>query len=152
MIRLSLSAATLAIGVALAGANPALAQDDRYPPPPYYPAEPAPSDPVPSYPPPAYQDDDDLVVYGRYGPRPEDAETASSRVRYADLDLYYPEDRRELRRRISNTARYLCDRLGESDSGFSYGSSCRDEATRDALRRVGTIEAQWAPRETAWVR
>ena len=137
MKRLAFSAAASA-AIALCAATPALAQDYRYPPP-----------PPQSY--PAYADDD-LVVYGHYGPRPEDADSASTRVNYADLDLYYPEDRRELRRRVSLTARYLCERLGESDSGFSYGGSCRDDATRDALRRVGTIEAHWAPRNTAWVR
>lgn len=70
-------------------------------------------------------------------------------VGYGDLDLSYPGDRKVLRQRIRLTARFLCDKLGESDTGTG---SCRDEATRDALRRVGTIEEHFAPRGTAWVR
>ena len=95
---------------------------------------------------------DDIVIYGRRGRVPDDAEAVSQRVNYADLDLYYPEDRRELRRRISLTARDLCERLGESDTAGSVFPSCRDTAVRDALRRVGTIEAHWVPRESYLVR
>ena len=70
-------------------------------------------------------------------------------IGYGDLDLSYPGDRRILRQRIALTARFLCDKLGESDTG---PGTCRDVATRDALRRVGTIEEHFAPRGTAWVR
>ena len=99
-----------------------------------------------------YQDQqEDIIVHGQYGRLPDNVESLSQHVSYADLDLSYPEDRRELRHRISLTARYLCDRLGESDSGTSFTPSCRDAAVRDALRRVGTMEAQWAPRGSAWV-
>lgn len=93
---------------------------------------------------------DEIVVYGRYRSLPGSVEHLSQRVSYADLDLYYDEDRRELRRRVSFTARYLCDRLGESYSS-SIGPNCRDAATRDAMRRVGTVAEGWAPRDTAWL-
>ena len=80
---------------------------------------------------------------------PDNVETASQAVGYGDLDLSIAADRAILRQRISLTARYLCDKLGESDIG---PGSCRDEATRDALQRVGTVWEHAAPRGTAWVR
>ena len=130
----------LLAGSALASiAVPAVAQVYAPPPPPY-------GDPGPAY------RDDDIVIYGQRRGVPDDADALSQRVSYADLDLYYPEDRRELRHRISLTARDLCDRLGESDGAGSIAPSCRDEAVRDALRRVGTIEAHWVPAGSYLVR
>ena len=117
----------LAAAIAMmAVATPAMAQDDD-----------------------GYQDD--IVITGHYGRLPDNIQSASQHVSYADLDLSYREDRAELRRRISLTARYLCDRLGEDDSSALLEPSCREAATRDALRRVGRIEAHFAPRGTAWV-
>ena len=95
---------------------------------------------------------DEIVIVGHYGKVPDNAESASVPVGYADLDLSSPVDREILRRRISLTARYLCDKLGESDTATLAQPSCRDIATRDALQRVGTIEEHFAPRGTAWVR
>src|SRR4051794_17837059 len=92
---------------------------------------------------------EEIVIVGHYGRVPDDVDSASMTVGYADIDLSFPGDRKILRHRIALTARYLCDKLGESDTG---SGSCRDVATRDALRRVGTIEAHFAPRGTAWVR
>jgi UrcA family protein len=115
--------------VSLASAMPVLAQ-------------PAPPPPLP--PPP-----EEIVIVGHYGRVPDNVESASVAVGYADLDLGNRVDRDILRHRISLTARYLCDKLGESDIG---PGSCRDVATQDALRRVGTIEEHFAPRGTAWVR
>ena len=91
-----------------------------------------------------------IVIVGHYGRLPDNVESASSAVGYSDLDLSFPADRDVLRHRISLTARYLCDRLGESDDPGP--GSCREAATRDAMRRVGTIEEHFAPRGTAWVR
>lgn len=90
-----------------------------------------------------------IVIVGHYGRLPDNVQSASQIVSYDDLDLSIPADRDILRHRISLTARYLCDKLGESDTG---PGSCRDAATRDALQRVGTIWAHFAPRGTAWVR
>ena len=90
-----------------------------------------------------------IVIVGHYGKLPDNVESASTAVSYGDLDLSIPADRDILRHRISLTARYVCDKLGESDTG---PGSCRDAATRDALQRVGTIWEHAAPRGTAWVR
>jgi UrcA family protein len=93
---------------------------------------------------------EEIVIVGHYGRQlPDNVDSASMAISYADLDLSFPEDRRVLRQRIALTARFLCDKLGETDTG---PGTCRDEATRDALRRVGTIEEHFAPRGTAWVR
>ena len=92
---------------------------------------------------------DEIVIVGHYGRVPDSAQSASTAVGYGDLDLTVPADRDILRHRIALTARYLCDKLGESDIG---PGSCRDEATRDGLARVGTIWEHAAPRGTAWVR
>jgi UrcA family protein len=91
---------------------------------------------------------EEIVIVGHYQV-PDNVDSLSMTVGYADLDLSYPGDRKILRQRIALTARFLCDKLGESDTG---PGSCRDAATQDALRRVGTIEARFAPRGTAWVR
>lgn len=94
---------------------------------------------------------DDIVVQGRWGRVPDDAESLSQRVSYADLDLRYADDRRELRHRIEASARYLCNQLGEDESyASSVTRSCREAAVRDAMARVGTIEADYAPGGTAW--
>lgn len=141
--RLPLVAGALLAGATLVVAVPAAAQD--------YPADQR------DY--PAYQGDpdypdtqEDIVVEGRWGRVRDDVDTMSQRVSYADLDLRYAEDRRELRHRVDLTARYLCDRLGEDENSSSVVPSCREAAVRDAMRRVGTVEADWAPRGTAWVR
>lgn len=95
---------------------------------------------------------EDIIVRGEWGRVPDDVESLSQSVSYADLDLSYRDDRRELRRRVSLTARYLCERLGENDSSSSsLVPSCREAAVKDAMRRVGTVRADWTPRDTAWV-
>lgn len=95
---------------------------------------------------------EELTVTGHYGRVPDNVQTASQVVGYADLDLSTQAGRRMLRHRVSLTARYLCEKLGESDVGSGpVVPSCRDAATKDAMQRVGTIEAGFAPRGTAWV-
>ena len=133
--RLSPMVRALLAGVALAGAAaalPASAQDYQY---------------DQGYNPDAQQD---IVVQGRWGRVPDDVDSLSQRVSYADLDLRYAGDRRELRHRIEASARYLCDRLGEDDDVRSALPSCREAAVNDAMERVGTVEAHYAPRGTAW--
>src|SRR5690606_20524990 len=56
-----------------------------------------------------------------------------------------------LRHRVSLTARFLCDKLGESDASSPIVKSCRDAAVDDAMERVGTLEEDFAPRGTTWV-
>jgi UrcA family protein len=91
-----------------------------------------------------------IVIVGHYRKLPDNVQSASLAVGYGDLDLSLPSDRALLRHRIALTARYLCDRLGESDDATP--GSCRAEAVRDAMERIGTIEEHFAPRGTAWVR
>lgn len=95
-------------------------------------------------------DEEDIVVTGRYGV-PDSAQSASQAVSCADLDLSLRSGRDELRHRIALTARYLCNRLGETDTADGVVPSCRNAAYDDAMRRVGTVEEGFAPRGTAWV-
>ena len=97
------------------------------------------------------QTDEEIIVSGRYGNLPESVRSLSQSVSYADLDLSSTAGRAELRHRVRLTARYLCEKLGEVDSSSSVVPSCRDAATKDALSRIGTLEANAAPRGTAWV-
>jgi UrcA family protein len=96
--------------------------------------------------------DEEIIVTGRYGHVPDNAQSLSQSVSYADLDLSRQDDRARLKRRISLTARYLCDKLGESDVATPPAPSCRDAATSDAMKRVGTVEESFAPRGTTWNR
>ena len=105
--------------------------------------------PMPAHAQPASED---ITVVGRYGRVPDSVQSLSQVVSYADLDLSTPAGRDILRRRVALTARYLCDKLGESDTSSSpVVPSCRDAAVRDAMGRIGTIEAHFAPRGSAWV-
>jgi len=96
--------------------------------------------------------DEDIIVTGRYGRVPDNVQSLSQHVSYADLDLSTAAGRSELKHRISLTARYLCGKLGESETSDPVAPSCRDAATKDAMNRVGTIEEHFAPRGTAWAR
>lgn len=94
---------------------------------------------------------EELTVTGRYGRAPDSVKSLSQGVSYADLDLSTEAGRKVLRQRISLTARYLCDKLGESSTGDSIAPSCRDAAAKDAMARVGKLEEGFAPRGTTWV-
>jgi len=95
---------------------------------------------------------EEIIVTGNYGRAPDSARTLSQSVSYADLDLSTKAGRDEMQHRLKLTARFLCDKLGESSTGDSLTPSCRDAAVRDANKRFGTIEASFAPRGTTWVR
>ena len=97
------------------------------------------------------QSSEDITVTGRYGTVPDNIQTVSQNVSYSDLDLSTKAGKQELRHRISLTARFLCDKLGESAASSLPAPSCRDAATKDAVDRVGTLEAGFAPRGTGWV-
>lgn len=90
---------------------------------------------------------EEIIVTGRYS----DAQSLSQNVSYADLDLSTKAGKDELRHRVALTARYLCDKLGESGSSSAVVPSCRDAAVKDAMGRVGTVEEGFAPRGTTWV-
>lgn len=97
------------------------------------------------------QPPEEIIVTGRYGRVPDSVQSLSQRVSYADLDLSTKAGKDELRHRVSLTARYLCDKLGESDTSSGVVPSCRDGAVKDAMQRVGTVEEGFAPRGTTWV-
>ena len=99
---------------------------------------------------PAFAQSDEIIVQGHYGRSLENADSLSQAVSYADLDLNSPEGQHVLDHRIKMTARYLCDRLGESDSTDPLTPSCRETAYRDAMDRLGTEDQDVAPRHTAW--
>ena len=99
----------------------------------------------------AQSSSEELVVTGRYGPVSDNVQSLSQSVSYADLDLSTAAGRAEFRHRLRLTARFLCEKLGESDTATPVAPSCRDAAVRDALDRAGTLEAQFAPRDTTWV-
>jgi UrcA family protein len=94
---------------------------------------------------------EDIVVTGSYGRVPDSVRSLSQAVSYADLDLSTRSGRDEMRHRVSLTARFLCDKLGESATGDALAPSCRQAATNDAMKRLGTVEASFAPRGTTWV-
>ena len=94
---------------------------------------------------------EEIVVTGRFTRAPANVRTLSQAVGYADLDLSTAAGRNEMRHRINLTARFLCDKLGENNTSRAV-VSCRDDASRDALARLGTIEQSSAPRGTTWVR
>jgi UrcA family protein len=93
---------------------------------------------------------EEITVTGSYGRAPDSVRTLSQAVSYADLDLSTDSGRSELRHRVNLTARFLCDKLGESASSTGPVPSCRDAASRDAMTRVGTVEQGFAPRGTTW--
>lgn len=95
---------------------------------------------------------EEIIVSGRYGTVPDSVQSLSQAISYADLDLSKESDRKILRQRVSLTARFLCDKLGEPDMAAPPVPSCRDAAVADAMKRVGTIEEGFAPRGTTWAR
>jgi UrcA family protein len=94
---------------------------------------------------------EEVIVEGYQGKLPDNVKRAATAVSYSDLDLSTDWGRRELRKRVRLTARYLCEKLGETDHSSSVVPSCRDAAVRDTMRRVGTVEANAVPRGSAWV-
>lgn len=99
----------------------------------------------------AQQTSEEITVMGRFEEAPDNVRTLSQAVSYADLDLSTEAGKAEIRRRLNLTARFLCDKLGESGGSTGPVPSCRDAATKDAMSRLGTLEEQAAPRGTTWV-
>lgn len=94
---------------------------------------------------------EEITVTGRYGKVPDNVQSLSQAVSYADLDLSTEAGKSELRKRLSLTARFLCQKLGEPDTATPPVPSCRTAAVEDAMTRVGKLEANFAPRGTTWV-
>ena len=143
------------IAAALTAAIPAAAQSNSYP---------AGSDQADPYASDQYHDqdrtpytaadrddravEDEIIVEGHYGPSLDEVTSLSQPVSYADLDLRYDADRAVLRRRIADTARDLCRRLGESDTNRTLVPTCRDKAEEDAWHRLGSYRATYIPRDS----
>jgi UrcA family protein len=98
----------------------------------------------------AQTDKEEITVTGRRGTAPDSVRTLSAVVSYADLDLGTAAGKDRLRQRITLTARYLCETLGDTGASAGPATSCQDDASRDAISRAGTIEEKFAPRGTAW--
>ena len=94
---------------------------------------------------------EEITVTGHNGRLPDSVQTVSQSVSYADLDLSTKSGKDELRHRLNLTARFLCEKLGETDTPDPVVPTCREAAVKDAMDRVGTIEAHFAPRGSAWV-
>jgi UrcA family protein len=84
-----------------------------------------------------------LTVMGEWNGRGEPPATLSRVVSYADLDLRLVSDQRVLRRRVDDTAREICDRLGQDRPGrTNLGRSCQEVAVRNAMGQVRFAVAQ----------
>jgi UrcA family protein len=94
---------------------------------------------------------EEVTVTGRYGPLPDNVRSISQTVSYADLDLSSPAGQHELKHRIALTARFLCDKLGETDTGDPVVPSCRDAATKDAYTQADSVIAHFSARGPSWV-
>ena len=94
---------------------------------------------------------EEVTVTGHYGPLPDNVRSISQTVSYMDLDLGSADGRHELKHRIALTARYLCDKLGESDTSDPVVPTCRDAATRDADAQADAIIARFSSRGPTWV-
>ena len=92
---------------------------------------------------------EEIIVTGRYGPGPDSVRSLSMPVSYADLDIRTAKGWDMLRQRVKLTARFLCEKLGESDT--SAMPSCRNAAVSSAMGRVLTAREHAAPRNTTWV-
>jgi UrcA family protein len=93
---------------------------------------------------------EEIIVTGEFGTVPDSVQTLSQSVSYADLDLSTDAGRDMLRQRVSLTARFLCNKLGETSTSSSVAPSCRQQAVKSAMSRVDTVRASFAPRGTAW--
>ena len=105
---------------------------------------------------------EELTVTGHYG-SPDNIRSITQTVGFGDLDISTEAGRHEFKHRIALTARYLCDKLGESDTSDGVAPSCRDAATSDADAQADAVtagfsRAAWsagpawsAPYPTTWV-
>ena len=91
---------------------------------------------------------EELTVTGPYGD-PDNIRSISQAVGFGDLDLATDVGRHEFKHRIALTARFLCDKLGESDTSDGVAPSFRDAATRDADAQADAVIAHFS--RAAWV-
>lgn len=87
--------------------------------------------------PAAAQTVETLTVTGQWNGRGEPPASLSRVVDYSDLDLRLAADQEELRRRVSTTARDICDELGQDRPNHTnLGRSCQDMAVAGAMDQV----------------
>lgn len=80
---------------------------------------------------------EELTVTGQWNGRGEPPATLSRVVDYSDLDLRLVADQQVLRHRVEDTARGICDELGqERPNHTNLGKSCRDNAVRGAMDQI----------------
>lgn len=95
---------------------------------------------------PALAQDGDIVVSGPYVELPDGRLISSQTISYADLDLSLSDDRMELRRRITSTARDVCNTLRRHSDYVSLSPDCENGAIGGALSQVRAAEGDWAVR------
>lgn len=95
---------------------------------------------------PALAQDGDIVVAGPYVALPDGRLLSSQAISYADLDLNVSGDRLELRRRITSTARDVCNTLRRHSDYINLSSDCENGAINGALSQVRAAEGDRAVR------
>lgn len=87
----------------------------------------------------------EITVMGKMGPDGQ-ARSLSAPVSFADLDLTMPSDQDVLKTRIRDTARDLCAKLGETNSGDALAPGCTDAAKKDAWAQAEVVIASAVPK------
>jgi UrcA family protein len=82
----------------------------------------------------------DIVVTPPVAELPGGVLIGSQAISYADLDLSYAADRAELNRRITVTARAVCDRLRFHADTPVLDNRCENGAVRNAYRQVNSVQ------------
>jgi UrcA family protein len=95
---------------------------------------------------------EELTVTGRYGPAGREPSSLSQVVSYADLDLGTDAGRHVLKQRVKSSARYLCEKLGETSTTTLPGASCRQAAEKDAMAQADAVITGFQPRRPNWTR
>jgi UrcA family protein len=85
---------------------------------------------------PALAQQGEIVVSPRVAELPGGVLVDSLTISYADLDLGYATDRAELNRRITTTARAVCDNLRFHADNPVLDNRCESRAIRGAYRQV----------------
>ena len=96
------------------------------------------------------QEVEELTVVGRLASDGQ-ARSLSQAVNYSDLDLTLAADQAVLKRRVDDTARSLCDRLGEGGSSDAIAPSCRDAAMRDSREQIRIAIAEAPARKAEMI-
>lgn len=95
---------------------------------------------------PVLAQDGDIVVAGPYVELPDGRMIGSQVINYSDLDLTLSGDRMELRRRITSTARDVCNTLRRHSDYTNLSNDCENGAIGGALSQVRATEGDWAVR------